>query len=171
MRSLLLLLLFSLVSTSFTEENAITKVNFFCVYVIKMNFLPHLKHKYHQGKDYAYGQWTGWILNREEEDRKAEEEEDKVVASSSDDKFGPLISQLREFNRDILDHMKVVLTIVDIKWTRENQRKAAAKEAKGTVDKLYKSAGNVIRLFAEKDWSIEDDVVSYGCFHREHRGL
>ncbi len=82
---------------------------------------------------------------------------------SSTDKFGPLISRLREFNRDITDHMKAVLTIVDVKWTSKSQREVAAREAKETVDKLYGSAGKTIRLFAEKDWSIMEDIVSFGC--------
>ncbi len=102
-----------------------------------------------------------WIYSTKNEDKAAEEKE-KHVASTSYDDFGPLMRVIRSFNRDILDHIKIVMETEDFEEGTLWSHYRVVKEARETVDKLFKSAGSMVNLFGDKGWSIEDDVVSFG---------
>ncbi len=68
---------------------------------------------------------------------------------------------MRSFNRDLMDHIKVVLSTRHLSFAPRHHWRYA-REAKETVDKLYKSAGDMVLLFGSKGYNIEDVVVSFG---------
>ncbi len=78
--------------------------------------------------------------------------------STSEDKFVHLKGLLKTFSDELFDQMKMVLS--SIKLTRRGGHQwKMAKEAKGSVDRLYRSAGELLKVFGDKDRKIDHEMV------------